>query len=322
LKVLGRAGRPVRGSGFSGSRRSGFSRETGRLTLAIQENAMKWFLGFLLFAAVTAGWPQASMEIIPLKHRTLEQVIPVIEPLVEQGGSVSGMNNRLIVRTSPANLEEIKRVLAAIDTPPRRLMISVTHDNALAGERIGAEVSGSIGGGGVRATVPGTRAPGGAGVEIRSGDDVARAKVYSSRGRAEDRIAQQVQTIEGGRAFIQIGYSFPLPLRQVVIGPYGAVVSNSVVYRDLGTGFYAAPTLAGERVTIEISPQQEALSTTVRGAVHSSRISTTVSGRLGEWIELGRTTGDTQSQGTGTLSYSTRGTQEQRRVLLRVDELR
>lgn len=283
---------------------------------------MRWFLGVLFFIAAASGWPQARMEIIPLKHRTLDQVVPVIEPLLEKGGSVSGMNNRLIVRTSPANLEEIKRVLAAIDTPPRRLMISVTHDNTLAGERDGAEVSGSVGGGGARVAVPGSRAPGGAGAVVRSGDDVARASVYSSRGRAEDRIAQQVQTIEGGRAFIQIGYSFPLPLRQMVIGPYGAVVSDSVVYRDLGTGFYAAPTLAGERVTIEISPQQEALSTTTRGAVHSSRISTTVSGRLGEWIELGSTTGATDVQSAETLRYSTRGSHEQRRVLLKVEELR
>jgi type II secretory pathway component GspD/PulD (secretin) len=282
---------------------------------------MKRVLFLILFAfALTAG-AQVQLEVIRLKSRTVEQVLPSLQPLVEPGGALTGSGNSLFLRASAANCAEIKRALAALDTPLRRLMITVRQDNDFSGEARGAELSGSIGNDNVR--IEGRRSPDprGGNVEIRRGDDVVRGQVYSSRGRADDRVTQQVQTVEGGRAFIQVGYSLPIPLRNVTYGPGGAFVSESVVYRDLGTGFYAQPMVAGNNVTIEISPQQESLSGTVEGAVRSSRLTTTVSGRLGQWIALGGTNQDLSQDRSGTLSYSTRGSLEQRRVLLRVEEL-
>lgn len=282
---------------------------------------MKYILlPILLTIALHAG-AQGQLEVIRLKGKTAEQVLPSLQPLVEPGGALTGSGNSLFLRASAANRADIKRALAAIDTPPRRLMITVRQDNDFSGETRGAGVSGRIGNDNVRIEQRGIPDPGGSNIEIRRGDNVVRGQVYSSRGRADDRVTQQVQTIEGGRAFIQVGYSLPIPLRSVSYGPGGAFVSESVVYRDIGTGFYAQPMLAGSNVTIEISPQQESLSGTVEGAVRSSRLTTTVSGRLGEWIALGGTNQDLSQDRSGTLSYSTRGSLEQRRVLLRVEEL-
>jgi len=261
---------------------------------------MRCAIALMLLLHASLSLSQGQMEIIPLKHRMAEDIVPLLKPLLAPGGTLTGMNNRLIVRTSDANLEQIRQALAAIDTPPRRLMISLKQDNDRAAES----------------------AAGGASGEVRRGDDVIRGSAFSTRGRAEDRVTQQVQTVEGRQAFIQVGYSFPLPLHEMVVGPYGAVASSSVVYRDLSTGFYARPNVIGDRVTIEISPQQESLSSTTHGAVQSQRLSTTVSGRLGEWIELGGTTGAEQSETSGIARFSTRGTLEQRRVLLKVEELR
>lgn len=47
------------------------------------------------------------LEVIPLKYRTAEQVIPIILPMLAREGGVSGLQNQLVVRTTPANLEEI-----------------------------------------------------------------------------------------------------------------------------------------------------------------------------------------------------------------------
>lgn len=279
-------------------------------------------LHLLLIAAPGLALAQSQMEIIPLRHRTLEQVLPVLQPLVEPGGTLSGMNDRLILRASAANRAEIRQALAAIDTPARRLMISVRHDNERLAEERGAEASGSLASGGLRLIQPGGREPAGTAVEIRRGDDAARVRVFSTRGQAEERIAQQVQVVEGGRAFIQVGSALPLPLRQLRAGPGGVVVTDTVVYRDVGTGFYAQPVVAGDRVSIEISPQQESLSTTAPGVIQSHRLATTVSGRLGEWIPLGASGLSQERDASGTLRYATRGGVEDRRVMLRVDELR
>ncbi|GAB4169409.1 MAG: secretin N-terminal domain-containing protein [Rhodocyclaceae bacterium] len=278
---------------------------------------MKRVLALVVLFAAGLALAQEGMEILVLRHRQAEQVIPALTPLLEKGGSLSGMSGRIIVRSSARNMEEIRRALAAIDTPVRRLMISVKQDNAGEGRDGGAEVSGSVGS--LRMAKPAPRAPEAPGLEVRGGQ--ARARVYSSRGRAEERMTQQVQTVEGAGAFIELGYSFPLPLRQVVTGAQGSVVTESVVYRDLGSGFYARPTLIGDRVTIEIAPRQESLSSVVAGAVHSQRLSTTVSGRLGEWIALGGTSGAEERRDSGVTSYSTRGSLENRRVLLKVEEI-
>lgn len=276
----------------------------------------------LILAAAGQVFAQGQLEIITLRHRTAEQVLPVLQPLVERGGAISGMNNRIMLRASTANRAEIKQALAAIDTPLRRLLITVKQDNARSSAASDAELSGSVGSGGARMVVPASRDRRGIVVEARRGDDVVRGRAYATRGAASDRVSQQVQVIEGGRALIHVGTSLPIALRQVAVGPHGAVMSESIVYRDLGSGFYAQPNVAGDAVTIEISPQQESLSATEYGAVGSHRLTTTVSGRLGEWIDLGGLNQDTVSERAGITSYSTRGSLAQQRVLLKVEQAR
>ncbi len=71
-----------------------------------------------------------QLEVIPLQKRMVEDVIQIIRPLVTPGGTVTGMNNQLIIKTMPSNLAEIKQVLRQIDHAPRRLMITVKQNVA------------------------------------------------------------------------------------------------------------------------------------------------------------------------------------------------
>jgi len=86
------------------------------------------------------------------------------------------------------------------------------------------------------------------------------------------------------------------------------------------------PRLAGDRVTLEINPQRDTLArpeqNLPRGSVNIQRAGTTVSGRLGEWIELGAVAQGVSNQQSAILG-STRETSEgNRRILLKVDEIR
>ncbi|MFZ1623766.1 MAG: secretin N-terminal domain-containing protein, partial [Gammaproteobacteria bacterium] len=63
-----------------------------------------------------------ALEIIELRHRLADDVIPVIQPLVEPGGMLTGSDNKLFLRASPANIAEIRRVVAAIDQAARQLL--------------------------------------------------------------------------------------------------------------------------------------------------------------------------------------------------------
>jgi len=84
----------------------------------------------LLLAFAAGAAAQGTLEVIPLRHRSAAEVIPALQPLLEPGGTLSGQSYQLFVRTSPANLADLKRVLDRIDVAPRRLRVSVRFEAA------------------------------------------------------------------------------------------------------------------------------------------------------------------------------------------------
>jgi hypothetical protein len=55
--------------------------------------------------------------------------------------------------------------------------------------------------------------------------------------------------------------------------------------------------------------------------VNVQRLVTTISGRLGEWLELGGSAGEQSGSSGGIASYGTRSASRTRRLLLKVEEL-
>ena len=265
----------------------------------------------LVIASAAVHAQMQTMEIFSLKYRTVEQMMALIRPLVPPPGTVTGIQNQLIVRSTPQNIAEVRAVLERVDTVPRRLLITVRQDADATTERDRLSVSGTVPLGRNGEIVVG--APGGAGVE---------AQVLSSRRAESDRNTQQVQALEGQPAFIQIGQSVPVPSRQVVRGAFGTQVIDTVEYGDIGTGFQVLPRVNGDRVFLDILPQCETPGNAGPGSVNTQRLSTTVSGRLGEWIDLGGATQVIDERQSVLLGRTTRAGIDQRRVLVRVEELR
>jgi hypothetical protein len=217
-------------------------------------------LAFSLACAASRPFAQQALEIIPLRYRTVEQVLPALQPLVEPGGTLSGARNQLFLRASPANAAEIKRALEAIDRPLKRLQISVRLDEAQDRERRALGASGTISNRGARVDV--------------TAEDARRA--------AAGRVDQRIQVLEGGRATIL----------------------------DVGTGFEVVPRLAGGVVVLDIfqTGQRELASTSV-------------SARLGEWIEIAGVQSERSRDERGIASASRARGVESRRVWLKVEEL-
>jgi hypothetical protein len=278
--------------------------------------AMKKTLALLLLLPLSAL--AAELEIISLKHRSAEELLPIVRPLLDKDGVASGMNYQLILRTSPRNLAEIKKLLISLDVAPRRLRITVMQDvDRDTVERL-TSVSGSVGSN-PRITLPDSGS--GASVEVGQGRDRLKANVISTRSLEEGRNTQQLQVLEGNRALVRTGQSMPVPQRQVIRHPWGSQVVDSTEYRDVDSGFYVLPLVHGDRVTVEIEAQNDA---PLRGdpqSVSTQRASSTLSGRLGEWIELGGT-GQRETVDDGTISTrSVARKHEQRSVLIRVEEV-
>jgi hypothetical protein len=177
-------------------------------------------LAFLACFAVQAA-AQHALEIIPLRHRTIDQVLPALRALLEPGGTLGGDRGQLFVRASPANVAQLKQALAVIDRPLRRLQISVRFDDVAESSRQGIEA-------GARVSNRGAR------IDIRAQENQASEM---------ERVDQRIQVLEGGRALIMTGQSTPLP---------GAIW-------ETGSGFEAVPRLSGDTVLVDIAPQKESL---------------------------------------------------------------
>lgn len=261
----------------------------------------RWLMLLMLFLAFPAV-AQQELEIIQLRNRTVDQIVPVLSPLVEPGGSVSGMNDQIILRASRRNIEQIRQVLATLDTAPRNLLIRVSNDLSQENEREGAALSGRIEMG-------------------EDGNTRIRGRAYDTVSSGSRNTSQRIQVMEGGSGYIMVGRSVPVPFRQVVLGRGGAVVSENLVYRDIGSGLVVTPRLAGDRVTLEISPQINQERGRLGGA-DIQRLSTTVSGKLGEWIELGGSSQEESSRERGYTRYANTRGRDSRSVWLKVEEIR
>src|ERR1044071_5505813 len=90
----------------------------------------RWTLVFFSVCLMVALWTRASaadLEIINLKHRTADEVIPALRPLLERDAALSGENFTLFVRTSPANLAQLRQPLEQHDRRPVKYLISVRN---------------------------------------------------------------------------------------------------------------------------------------------------------------------------------------------------
>jgi hypothetical protein len=124
---------------------------------------------------------------------------------------------------------------------------------------------------------------------------------------------QQVQATEGYPALIQVGQSVPLTTqgRDVYGNPY-----SSTQYRNVTRGFYVTASLSGERVHISISSNRDRMSQANPGSIDIQSTDTRVSGRLGEWINIGAVSEQSQGQQGDFLQH--RSTQGREDMQLRV----
>lgn len=265
-------------------------------------------LSMLVNAPLLADYP---LEIIELKGRPMEEVLPIIRPFVDNDGAVSSMNNQLILRTSPESLRDIRAILMRIDTPPRRLLISVRHGvhSDVKTGTIAADINVMIG----KRTKVIVGQPG--------SDGSVRLRGLNADTHDNTELVGNIQAIEGKPAFIATGKSLPITSYRIYGDSEYRHFESDTQYRDATTGFYALPRLNGQQVTLEISPHQNSPGKSP-GSFEVMQASTSVSGWLGEWISLGRFT-HYENNRQSDIHYSAGSSQSrEHNIWLKVEEIR
>jgi type II secretory pathway component GspD/PulD (secretin) len=277
-------------------------------------------VGLLIVATVIVHAQEMKIEVIPLKHRLAKDVIPVLEPLVEKGGTVTGMNDQLIVKTTPANLKQLRKVLDSLDRAARRLRISVRQDVGASLEAREDAISARVHTDEVQA---GVRAPhgGGGGISAGDGRNGIRYNTISTRDEDDSFNTHFVTALEGQPAWIQTGRSVPLPSQNVYANPGGVVVQNGIEYRDVNSGFYVVPRLNGREVTLAINPQLNRVDPHGSQVIDTQVAATTVTGRLGQWISIGGSNQDFDRRDSFNIAHTRSRGGETRGIWVKVDEL-
>jgi len=249
----------------------------------------------LLLAALAApvALRAQGTEIIELRHRTAEDLLPLLRPLLEPGGALSGQGGQLLVRATPAGVQQLRALLATLDRPPRMLEITVRHDLADTQQQRSVSADGSV--------VVSSR---GSGAQV--GIEASNARTESTR-----RIGQRVRVIEGGRVQIGIGVAIPFTFNHWTVGAQGLTEVRATTVYEAVTGLAVRPTLAGEVVTLDLTPADLSLAP---AGVDRLQLMTRVRGRLGEWIAVGGADLAPQARRDGAAS-------SQRGAWLRVDDV-
>ena len=233
----------------------------------------------LLLCLVTTLAAAQGLEIIDLRYRTAQEVIPVLQPLVEPGGALSGSDYKLFVRASAANIAEIRRALDQIDRQAQQLLVSVRRAGRQTIEREAAAASVVVGNQGSSATVRAT----------------------SGAGSRDESSVSSVQVLEGGSAFISTGQSIPVVTAALASGGRKPWVGMSTTYQDVSSGFLVTPRVSADRVVLDIEQQAQRLGSNNQ-TIDTQRIGTQVSGRIGDWISLGGVSESSSSQSRGIVS--------------------
>lgn len=256
-----------------------------------------YFLSCIAAASLAAA---QSIEVLTLRYRTAEDVLPLVRPFVETGGAVTGHGNQLFLRASATNRKQIEQLLTQLDRAPRQLVIAVRQSRASESSERHVGVDGSV-------TVT-TR------TVTRSGAITARDDHSVGTRSAE----QSIRVLEGGRATIAIGTAVPFTFRRWLPQPGDAwIATDQTVFYEAITGFVVRPQLAGDVVTLEIMPEEAELRA---GAVETARLATQIRMRLGEWVSVSGADVRSSEAAGGLFSTGREVLSTQRGVWVKVEE--
>lgn len=261
-----------------------------------------------IFYLLWSSWlPAAPIEVIELKNRPAEEILPIIKPMLDSDGAISGSGFQLIIRTSADNLAQISAIIQKIDTAPRQLLISVFQGSQRELEAVSRNIHIHYQDKYFHADAGQPGKPSGTRIQAGSGGLSAGGFIQQTQSHNSDMPIQQLRILEGSSGYIETGQSIPYFSGRVYGQSGRAIVEAETDYKDIHTGFYVQPRLNDKQVILAISPYRESLSKRGAGIIDTQAASTTVTGAVGQWLEIGGIAHQSTSTGAGIgMHYKTR----------------
>ena len=255
---------------------------------------------FLTMLLLLASSPVLALQIVELNWREASELQAALQAQLQPDERLSALDNKLIIDASPAREAQLAALARQLDVRPASLRLEVSQSGNSAQSQSGVQVQGNIS---IGRIMPGQA---GNGLALSARQD---SHVQSSQ------VLQSLTLLEGRSGFIQLVQSRPLPW--VMLTAQGGVLRGSS-FQDAVTGFYARPHVHGQLVSVELAVSQQAFSGMQRSG---NQLSTTVEGRLGEWLEVARTGLDNQGRESLLIGGSRQQGQQSHSVRIRIQVL-
>jgi len=264
----------------------------------------------LLVPGISLADQNDPLQIIDLKNRPADEIIPVIKPMLKPSDAITGTGFQLFLRTDAKTLEEVTRLLQVMDKAPRNLVIKVRNNLDSESKSTDFNTSGNYKVGDDVSVVVGDRPPKEEGTKVR---------VNSNRSSTDRDTEHVIRVIEGGQAFIAAGEIRPYEHRTIIKHRYGVSVYDSVDYQDVTSGFYVTPRLTGNgKVSLHVQPHYRTINEERSGTIDVQEVDTSLEARLGEWVQIGGIDTDAKSKDGVILSTSRNSSTIRRELYIKV----
>jgi Bacterial type II/III secretion system short domain len=248
----------------------------------------------------------SEFKIFTLQHRFANDLVPIVTPLAGETGTVSAINNQLIVRTDAASMREIEAVVAALDIARvnRKIHFSFNRNSQM--QTNNTEASGNVRVG--KVTV---------GNQRRSPPNSGRIDIERNQTQQQSQTTQFLNVLDGENGFIRVGQIVPYTQEWITFTRRYTHIQTNTDWQEVTTGFAVRPTTINNQVELAITPRIAKLNS--RQSIDFEELSTIIRVNIGEWVNIGNTVQQHDEVSRKILgSYSRQGN-EQSEFWVKVD---
>jgi|GEM_PF-253643 len=276
--------------------------------------ALAWCCSLVLSFPVAA-----EMQIFELQHRSAGELAEIVRNIVSENARIATHQNTLVVRTDPAELAEVARLVADYDRA--QSMLRITVDQGAQTNRQGQDAGAALlaRNDSVKIDIGSPRRQGDNSVFVSTGDASGGIHSQGIEIIENRKISQSVSVLEGYPASISIGRTIPFTSELRYYWNRHPDYVAATEYVNVDTGFEVIPQILGEMVELEIQPFLAFLDTDNPNQIIFHELSTKVRIPLGAWYDLGGQKSSLSGLGREILRTGSRSDNSGNTIRVRVD---
>lgn len=274
-------------------------------------------LGLMLLVSTVQA---DSITTINLSNRQAEEIIPIVKPMLGDEDAITGQGYKIFLRSSAQTLAQVRQMIDTLDIAAKTLQISVfqgsTRDLGTLGISGGIQVESGDASVDIGTSRNNNNNNGGS-ITYSTSKGSGSINSTTTRARLQDNPIHQVRVTEGTEAYIETGEQIPYFSGTHWIAP--KTTAGAIEYKDVTTGFYVLPRTHGDKVTLQVSPFKNSPGSSRGGNIETQSASTTLTGRIGEWLLIGGVTEQLKRSQSGTGSYSSTQSRKNESIWIKAD---